>query len=111
MSFIWSTRGHDWGFRFLNSGGEAEPLDLYEAVFESIGNEDSVCAHVGGVTGLRFPDPLGRTDHAGRVVTHEFVLRGELTERVNTVEDGLAEVWPLVADEYAAVWDSLTPPD
>lgn len=110
MTFIWTTRGRDWGFRFLKSGGEAEPLDLYEPVFESAGPADSVCFHTDGVVGLRFPDPLGRADHAGRIISHEFVLWGELAERVGTVEEGLAEVWPLVADEYAAVWDSPPPP-
>ncbi|WP_243695144.1 hypothetical protein [Agromyces protaetiae] len=59
---------------------------------------------------MRFVDPEGRTDRAGRIIPHDFVLSGELAERVGSVEDGLAEVWPLVADEYARVWDLASPP-
>lgn len=54
---------------------------------------------------LRFPDPLGRKDAAGRVIPHEFVMFRPLTDEIQSIEDGLQLVWPLVADEFGRVWD------
>lgn len=64
------------------------------------------CARLPGedAVALKFPDPEGRLDRSGRVIPHGFVLYGELAERVRTVEEGLREVWPLVAEGYASVW-------
>lgn len=105
MTLIWATRGRTWGFRFLETGGHADPLPAYEAAFVAVGDERRACRCTGEVVALRFPDPLGRLDAAGRVIPHDFVVTGELAARVRTVDDGLALVWPLVADRYAEVWD------
>ena len=110
MKFVWSTRGRDWGFRFLRSGGQDDPLDLFESVFDELGDDESTFVRAGDCVGLRFPDPQKRTDHAGRLISHEFVLWGELADRVDSVETGLEVVWPLVADEYEALWGEPTPP-
>jgi len=105
MSLIWATRGRSWGFRFLDDGGHADPLPVYDAAFAEAGEASDVCHRAGDAVALRFSDPLGRRDAAGRVIPHEFVLSGELAARVASVEDGLAIVWPLVAERYAAEWD------
>ena len=65
MRFIWATRGKDWGFKFLRDGGFSDPLPIYEAAFE--GTDPSLST-------LRFDDPEGRTDRAGRVIEHDFVF-------------------------------------
>jgi hypothetical protein len=44
------------------------------------------------------------------VIPHEFVLSGDLADEVESVEDGLQQVWPLVARVYAGVWDAERPP-
>jgi hypothetical protein len=54
---------------------------------------------------LRFPDPEGRKDFAGRVIPHDFVLFSPLADGVDSVDDGLQLVWPLVADEFEREWD------
>lgn len=46
----------------------------------------------------------------GRVIPHEFVVFPPLADEINSVEDGLREVWPLVADEFAQVWELPKPP-
>lgn len=86
MRFIWATRGRDWGFTFLRDGGLADPLPTYEAAFAGTNPT---------LTTLRFNDPEGRTDRAGRVIEHDFVF-------LDPTENPAAEdVWQLVADEYA----------
>lgn len=110
MTFIWSTRGRDWGFRFLKNGGEADPLIKFESVMDVAGPENPTCVRVGECVGLRFSDPENRTDSAGRLISHEFVLWGDLADRVDSVEDGLAVVWPLVKDQYGASWGEAAPP-
>jgi hypothetical protein len=59
---------------------------------------------------LRITDPLGRQDRAGRVIPHDFVVLPPLGDEVNSVEDGLRLVWPLVADQFDQVWELSTPP-
>lgn len=86
MRFIWATRGRDWGFKFLRDGGFSDPLPIYEAAFESTDPT---------LTAVRFEDPEGRTDRAGRVIEHDFVFFDAPEAHTQY------EVWPLVAEEYA----------
>lgn len=110
MSIIWATRGRTWGFRFLKTGGLADPLPTYESAFATVGSASEVVVRLDDSVALRFIDPDHRADRSGRPISHDFVLSGELAERVRTVDDGVATVWPLVAEEYAELWDSATPP-
>lgn len=105
MNFIWATRGFDWGFRFLCDGGHADPLAAYEEAFSAFPDETSLCLTRGTQVALRFPDPEGRTDRAGRVIPHEFVLEPPLSAQVRSEEAGLLVIWPLVKEHYAAIWD------
>ncbi|MEX2375004.1 MAG: hypothetical protein WD942_05375 [Dehalococcoidia bacterium] len=107
---IWATRGRTWGFRFLLDGGLSDPLLEYERVFADLGDDLSACSRVTGKVALRFPDPLGRRDAAGRVIPHDFVVSGDVASNVQSVGDGLQQVWPLVEDAYARVWDAAGPP-
>lgn len=102
---IWATRGRTWGFRFLLTGGSGDPLPEYERTLSELGDARSGCCQVAGKVGLRFPDPRGRRDASGRVIPHEFVLSGTLAHHVNSVEDGLSRIWPLVAELYDRSWD------
>ena len=104
MNLIWATRGKTWGFRFLRDGGFKDPLPVYDDVFSDLADEPSVCRRVGDKVALRFPDPLQRRDAAGRVIPHDFVVLGPLTGGIDSVEDGLRVVWPLVRDEFEQLW-------
>ncbi len=104
MKLIWLTRGLTWGFKFLRDGGEADPLPAYDEVFSNLESQPEFCRHVGKKVALRFADPLQRKDRAGRVIAHDFVVFMPLADEINSVEDGLRLVWPLVADEFARVW-------
>ncbi len=107
---IWATRGRSWGFRFLLKGGLSDPLLVYERSFADLEDEPTTCHRAAGKVALRFPDPLGRRDASGRVIPHEFVVFGDLADEIESAEDGLQHVWPLVAEAYARVWDTEGPP-
>lgn len=109
-NLIWATRGRSWGFRFLLNGGLADPLLDYERIFEGLQDQPTTWRRAAGKVAFRFPDPLGRRDAAGRVIPHEFIVLQELADEIESVEDGLRNVWPLVAEAYARVWDTENPP-
>jgi hypothetical protein len=108
--FIWATRGRTWGFRFLRSGGVKDPLRVYEDAFSEIGDQPEAWRRVAGKVALRFPDPDGRRDAAGRVIPHDFVLLGPWADGINSLEDGRPRVWHEVAEEFESVWDKPEPP-
>jgi hypothetical protein len=107
---VWATRGRTWGFRFLLDGGLPDPLPTYERSFAGLEDEPATWRRTTGKVALRFPDPLERKDAAGRVIPHEFVVSGDLAGGIESVEDGLQQIWPLVAGAYARVWDAERPP-
>ena len=106
MTLIWATRGRTWGFRFLRDGGFADPLPKYDAAFANIGSALSACHRLGTTVAVRFPDPSGRKDSAGRVIPHELVVFPPLSNGVETVDDALQKVWPLLAEDYETAWES-----
>ncbi len=107
---IWATRGRSWGFRFLLNGGQPDPLQMYERAFLGAGDGPTAWQSIAGTVAVRFPDPGGRRDSAGRLIPHDFVVRGDLAAEIDSVDAGQRVVWPLVADAYAAIWDADGPP-
>ncbi len=108
--FIWATRGRTWGFRFLRTAGEANPLRVYEAAFDGAPGAAEVWHRSQAGVAMRFPDPQGRQDGAGRVIPHDFVLIGDWADGLSSVEEGRRRVWAEVVDEFAAVYDETDPP-
>jgi hypothetical protein len=110
VSLIWATRGRSWGFRFLRSGGFEDPLTVYETAFSGVEDRSEACrrlaetATLPEMVALRFPDPSGRRDQAGRVIPHDFVVLRPLADEVDSVEDGRQLIWPLVARDFERVW-------
>lgn len=109
MSFIWATRGRAWGFTFLRDGGFSDPRLEYLRAFEGSGNQGNMYRRVGDSVALRFPDPEGRRDTAGRPIPHEFVVFAPLASDIHDLTSGRDLLWPLVHTEYASVWDAPTP--
>jgi hypothetical protein len=106
MNFIWATRGRTWGFRFLRSGGLANPLEAYEAAFTGSDGVPFAFTPRAGTLAVRFPDPEQRKDRAGRVIPHEFVVLAPDHRRFSNCESARAELWREVEDEYASIWDN-----
>lgn len=110
MSVIWAARGHSWGFRFLRDGGHPDPLLAYEAAFAASPPAlDSIARHGTSVV-ARLTDPEGRRDAAGRPIVHDFVIDGADAEDLHGIEDVRAVIWGGLAAEYAALWESTSPP-
>lgn len=110
MNLVWATRGRGWGFRFLLDGGFEDPFPVYDSAFAGVEGESTVYQRSASWVALRFPDPLGRRDDAGRVIPQDLVVLPPLADEVRSVEEGILVVWPLIADVYAAVWDEPHPP-
>lgn len=107
---LWATRGRTWGFRFLLDGGLADPLPTYEQAVSPLGDQRSGRVGDNHRVAVRFPDPEGRRDRSGRLIPHDFVVSGDLSERITSVDDALDVLWPVVAAAYARVWQSERPP-
>ena len=110
VNLIWATCGKSWGFRFHLNGGYSDPLLAYERAFADLQSQRAACRRLDEQVALRFPDPLNRRDEAGRVIPHDFVVMGPLADEVNSVDDGLEKIWPLVAEVYDQVWDAASAP-
>lgn len=106
MNFIWATRGYDWGFRFLRTGGLDDPLNTYEKAFERYAGAPEVLATEPLGLAVRFADPEGRRDRAGRVIPHNFVVLSGLSEPPADLPAARELLWPLVAGDYAARYRS-----
>lgn len=85
-------------------------MSLYESAFVGAENNTHVYRRIGNRVALRIVDPLNRRDAAGRIIPHDFVISGSMATSIQSADDGLREIWPLVADAYSAVWDSDKPP-
>lgn len=104
MTMIWATRGQKWGFRFLDDGGFDDPLPRYEEAFSAASTDSEVFQKINNGVVVRFLDPEGRIDRAGRMIPHELVLSGPLAEQIGSVEDALRIIWPILAGIYERVW-------
>jgi hypothetical protein len=110
MKLIWATRGLTWGFRFLDDGGFPDPLVVYDRFFKGVGDQPEVwrAETAGEPIALRFPDPLGRRDDAGRVIPHEFVVFRPDVE-IDSFEECRDRVWDQVKDRFEGLWDGPDP--
>jgi hypothetical protein len=110
VNLVWATRGRTWGFRFLLDGGYSDPLPVYERAFWGTEGDSAACRHVGSDVALRFPDPQGRRDAAGRTIPHDVVVLPPMADEIHSVEDGQRLIWPLLAEAFAHLWDLPEPP-
>ncbi|KQS08319.1 hypothetical protein ASG04_14535 [Curtobacterium sp. Leaf183] len=105
MRLIWATRGKTWGFRFVRTGGLANPLEVYEEAFTGSDGEPFTFTQRADTLAVRIPDPQRRKDRAGRVIPHEFVVLAPDHLRFSDCESARAALWHEVEEEYASIWD------
>lgn len=112
MKLIWATRGRNWGHRFLLDGGYRDPLPEYDRMFSTLSDESELWHVEGDRAALRFPDPERRADHAGRIISHEFVIFAPEFLEISSAATGLSLVWnqPNVAARFDEIWDLPKPP-
>jgi hypothetical protein len=90
---LWSTRGLDWGFSLVLVPKLKcqDWLRVRDAIFGGSSNDgdffkrDSIglCGSREEYAAVRFLDPKGRKDRAGRVIPHEFVIFGPSSNPFN----------------------------
>ncbi|WP_231851657.1 hypothetical protein [Modestobacter italicus] len=89
---------------------------MYDTAFAGLEDTSEACRRIFATGGhpdmvvLRFWDPVGRRDRAGRVIPHDFVVFGPLSDDIDSVEAGRQRIWPLVAEDFAEVWEQTQPP-
>ena len=110
MNFLWSTRGKTWGFRFLHTAGLANPLAVYEDAFAGTEGAPETFTRRDQTLAVRFPDPDGRTDRAGRVIPQEFVVLAPDHAVFKDADAARQALWDVVREPYAAVWGQSSPP-
>ena len=104
----WPTRKQ--GRETPPSRGAEDSLLTYDELFDAAHDQrPEVFRRLGDKVALRFPDPEQRTDAAGRLNPHEFVLSGPQADGANSLEEGKDRIWPLVAAEYAEAWNATGP--
>lgn len=109
-TLIWATRGQNWGFRFLLGAGLHDPLLEYERAFGGDTDAAEAFHRSADAVAVRFPDPLGRRDAAGRIIPHEIVGFGADINLVDSLDAGVRELWPRVSGIYAQIWNVDSPP-
>ena len=93
------------------SRGAEDPLLAYDELFDAANDQrPGVFRRLGDKVALCFPDPEQRTDAAGHLIPHEFVLSGPEADGVASLEEGRERVWLFVTAEYAEAWDAAEPP-
>ncbi|ASM62284.1 hypothetical protein SEA_NIGHTMARE_8 [Arthrobacter phage Nightmare] len=101
---IHATRGKERGFSLYKTGGLNSPLAEYDKAFDDQQNS-TVFKRYGDnneKVAVRFPDPDGRKDAAGRVIPHEIILPEALSKGVTNLDEAVAKVWPMVRDNVEA---------
>lgn len=110
MRILWATRGKTWGFRFLRTEGLADPLATYEEAFAGTDGRPETFAMRSGTAAVRFSDPEGRVDRAGRIIPHEFVVFAADSAGLDDLGSARAALWDEVGDQYLAIWERPVPP-
>ena len=111
MKFLWATRGKLWGFCFLSHADLDDPIPTYDEAFSEGCLTGESFWRGPNTLAFRFKDPLLRTDLSGRPILHEIVILDSavLLSKINSVDSGMAEIWPTIAEHYAAIWEDPAP--
>lgn len=101
MRIIWATRGYDWGFKFLESGGYDDPLPIYEKAFENNLESCPFSKCTEQLVALRFIDLEDRKDQFSRPIIHEFVVLEP--EKLQDCKTWIDQLW----SKYSCIYQQL----
>lgn len=98
-----ASRSKNSGYRVMNDGNHPSPLDLMDSVFGSGLNDSSnnnrLYDSPKGM-GVNLDDPEGRTDRAGRVISHTIIIPNSMKSGINNADDVVRDIWPLIKEDY-----------
>lgn len=100
---IHASRGKDQGFQFYKKGGVPDPLTTYEKAFGQNALSKGLSKTDLG-TAVTFGDPKGRKDAAGRPISHQILIPKSMSDGINTVEDAVTKIWPMLSDDYDSAY-------
>lgn len=107
---IHASRTKNKGFKFFKDGSLDSPMSEYNKAGFANNTDPTMFKRYGDnneKVALRFEDPLGRKDFAGRVIPHEVILPKTLADGVETLQQGIDKVWPSIKDSYGDLYDDL----
>lgn len=103
------TRGKNLGYRFVGNHGLKEPYNLIHAADPGESMAVNTIKRWGKnnehVVAL-FHDPAGRTDRAGRIISHQVIVPSSMADDVKSIDDVIAKIWNgKLSKEYDAFWE------
>lgn len=107
------SRGKDYGFRVIQSGGSSDAVSSADSVFGEDASGSSMPGNFEKKEGhvlSTFLDPEGRKDRAGRVIPHTVVVPPSQSSGLNSSKDVQDKIWPKLKDNYPytkADYDSM----
>ncbi|MFE4108475.1 hypothetical protein [Almyronema epifaneia] len=115
-NILWSTRGHDWGFRMLllPKLSCTDWLDAHHRMFQDNTATEEYQVNQGNIRlssnltvsyiALSFPDPEQRKDRSGRIIPHEVALLGEEINAFQDIQFAVNEIWKTLSSTYATLY-------
>lgn len=111
---ILASRGKNIGYHILDSGGVQNPVGLLDALGLTTSGSNELAPgemrKMAGKIAAVLPDPEGRKDHAGRPLNHSIVIPRSMASDINSMDDVLQKVWPMLKPTYEEMYQrSLKP--
>lgn len=102
ITVLHASRGKNKGFRFYSDGQSPSPLQEFDKAFPEGDREArTLFKKYDGKIAATFSDPEGRKDHAGRVIPHSVVIPKTMTDGINSLDDVINKIWPIVKEDYS----------
>lgn len=99
------SRGKTRGYTVMKDGAHPKPMTLMREVFgEDLdnfdGNSEGTFYDSPYGKGYSMNDPKGRQDQSGRPIYQSIIIPNSMKDRINTKEDVMRDVWPVVEEYY-----------
>lgn len=114
-NMLWSTRGYDWGFRFILQPeiNNQDWLEHYEKMFKQSNDNDiqvsKGCLEINNnkvpYIAVRFGDPEQHKDISGRIIPHEVAILGDDIQNLQEID--LVEIKNIIWNQLSAIYQDI----